>query len=328
MAALDHQLGIVPEVTYGTGVTPTKFYEFNSESIEDKFERTEGDPLVKGAYVKRSDRFTPYTLGAAGNIELDVMTKGFGSWLIMMLGAEATTGPTETSVYTHTGTMGDLTGDFFTCQVARPFHPSGTVQVFNYLGGKVTDFELKNSVNENLVASIGCDFRDINTSTPTLAAVSYPTGMEPLSWAGGTVTIGGAQLDVTEFSLKVDNNLNTDRRFISGATLKKEPISGRRSVEFSLKADFASLTERTKVASATRAGTLAQIIAKWQGPTLLGSTIYPNLTVTIPAARFDEWKANAENSDGMIEQELSGVGLWDGSTSPVSLVYQSADVTV
>src|SRR5688500_1779191 len=124
MAQLDHQLGIVDEVTYGTAVTVTKFFEYNSESIEETAGRTEGNPMRAG-FTLRNDRFTPYFSGAARSIELDVMTKGFGYWLKHMTGAVATTGPAETVVYTHTGTFGDLLGDFFTCQVNRPFHPAG-----------------------------------------------------------------------------------------------------------------------------------------------------------------------------------------------------------
>jgi hypothetical protein len=153
MGALDQQLMVKNEVTYGTAVTPDRTFEFNSESISDSFGRTEGDPLRVGTYVKRNDRFTPYYAGASGTIELDVMTKGFGWWLKQMLGNVATTGPTETTVYTHTGTMADLIGTAFTAQVARPFHPSGTVQAFTFEGGKVASWELANSVENNLVAT-------------------------------------------------------------------------------------------------------------------------------------------------------------------------------
>lgn len=325
MGALDQQVGIVNEVTYGTSVVVTKFYEFNQEAITETEGRTEGDPLRVGTFTKRSDRFTPYFSGAAGSLQMDVMTKGFGYWLQHMLGTTVTTGPAETSVYTHTGTMSDLIGKFFTLQVARPFHPSGTVQAFTYSGGKVTKWQLSNSVDGNLVADLDVDFQQVATAT-ALATASYPAGMENFTWAGGQVTVAGANFDITELSVAGDNGLDVGRRQIRANTLKKEPTGGRRDVTWSMKADFQDLTQRTLVHSATAAGALAQIVATWNGPTLLGSTLFPKLTLTIPAARFDSWKAANDKPQGL-DQDLSGVGLYNGTNSPVTIAYSSGDVT-
>jgi hypothetical protein len=325
MGALDHQLGIVDEVTYGTAVTVTKFFEYNSESITETEGRTEGDPLRTGTFFKRSDRFTPYFAGAAGTVQLDVMTKGFGYLLKHMLGSVATTGPVETSVYTHTGTVGELIGDMFTLQVNRPFHPAGTNQAFTYSGGKITKWTLSNAVDGNLVCDLECDFQTVSDAI-ALATAVYPTSMENLTWAGGVVSIGGSNYDITEFSCSFDNAAAVDRRFIRANTLKKEPTNGRRMGEFSLSADFDSMTQRNRAHATTRSAALAQIIATWNGPTLLGSSLFPQLKVTIPAARFDSWTGATDGPTG-ISQTLSGVVRYDGSASPISLAYATADVT-
>lgn len=327
MGLLDHQLGLsTNEVTYGTPVTPvTRFSEYNSESIEEDEGRTEGDPLRSATLVKRNDRFTPYFSGAAGTIQLDVMTKGFGYWLQHMLGSVATTGPAETTVFTHTGTLGDTFGKSFTAQINRPFNPTGTSQAFTYSGGKVNEWTLSNSVDGNLVCDLGLDFQTVDTAIG-LASASYPSGMENLTWAGAVISIGGSAFDVTEFSVKGSNSLNTGRRQIRGNPLKKEPTSGRREIEWSLSADFDSMAQRTRAHASTRAGALAQIIATWTGPTLLGTTLFPSLTVTIPAGRFDKW-TGATSGPEAIQQSLSGVARYDGTNSPVSIAYKSADVT-
>lgn len=325
MGAMDHQLGVVDEVTYGTAVTVSRFFEYESENIAETYGRTEGDPLRVGSGFVRNDRFTPYIGGAAGTIQMGVLTKGFGFWLKHMMGAVATTGPAETSVYTHTGTEASLIGDSFTCQVNRPFHPSGTNQAFTYSGGKISKWTLSNSVEGNLLLDLDCDFQTFDTGV-ALATASYPTGMEPFTWAGGFVTIGGTNYDVTEFSLEVDNGLDVDRRQIRANPLKKEPTSSRRSASFSLSADFDSLTNRNRAASTTRAGALAAVTGVWRGPTLLGSTIYPEFSVSLAAARFDEWSGATEGTDA-ISQELSGVVRYDGTTSPVVVTYKSADTT-
>lgn len=322
MGALDQQLSLVDETTYGTAVTTTRFYEFNNESIQDSFGRTEGDPLRVNTFHKRTDRATPYYAGASGSIQFDVLTKGFGFLLKHMLGTVATGAAQEVVVFPHTATESDLITKSFTCQVTRPFHPSGTVQAFTYSGGKVTEWTLSNSVDGNLVMDLNVDFQQVSTAVAT-ASASYPTGMENLTWGGGVVNIGGSNYDVTELSLSGNNGLATDRRQIRGNTLKKEPTGGRREGTFSLQADFESLTQRTRAAAATNAGTQAALIATWTGPTLLGSTIFPHLKVTIPTIRFDEWKGANGGPEG-ITQELSGVWRSDTASS-ITIEYKSAD---
>lgn len=324
MGAMDHQLGVKKETTYGTAVTVDRFFEYDSESIEETYGRTEGDPLRTGSSFIRQDRFTPYFSGAAGSLTLAVMTKGFGFWLEHLLGAVAT-GSTADSVTTHTGTEGDLKGKSFTLQVNRPLHPSGTAQAFTYEGGKVAEWTLSNDVDGNLMAELGLDFEQVATAT-TLATASYPTDMENFTWAGGVVSIGGSDYDLTEISVAGDNGLDVDRRQIRANTDKKEPTSSRRSATFSLKADFESLTQRNRAAADTRDGALAALVGTWTGPTLVGTSSYPVLTVTIPAARFDEWKGSTEGTDA-IEQELSGVARYDGTNSPVKIEYTTADAT-
>lgn len=324
MGAMDHQLGFADESTYNTPVTVSRFFEYESEGIEETYGRTEGDPLRVGSGVVRSDRSTPYFSGAAGPIQLAVMTKGFGYFLKHMLGGTATSGPAETTVYTHVGTEGSLYGKSFTCQVNRPFHPSGTNQALTYAGGKITEWGLSNSVDGNLLLDLTTDFASVLTDT-ALASASYPTGMENFTWAGGVVSIGGSAYDITEFGFTWNNGLDVARRQIRGETDKKQPTSGRREGSFTIKADFDSLTQRNRAAATVRADTHAAISATWTGPTLLGTTLYPIVTVSIPAARFDTWSAPTA-AEG-ISQELSGVVRYDGTNSPVTIAVKNADST-
>lgn len=327
MGMLDHQFMLGEESTYGTAVVPSRTFEYNSEGIEESFGRTEGDPLRTGTQVARSDRFTPYFEGASGSVEFDVMTKGFGVIFKHMLGSIATSGPTDAS-YTHTATMGDLWGKALTVQVARPFNPSGTVQAFTYEGGKVTEWTLSNSVENNLVLELGFDFEQVATGT-ALATAAYPASMHNFTWAGGSVTVGGSDVGfcLNEISIEGNNSLNTDRRCISNGTDKKEPtVNGRRELTFSMSGDFSSLAHRSRAASLTAAGALAEIKATWIGPVLIGTTTYPKIEVTLPAARFDEWNASAGGAEA-ITQELTGVGLYNGTLSPISIAYTTADVT-
>lgn len=323
MGAQDFQLMFGDESTYATPVTVDRTYGYTSEDISEDWGRTESDILRRGSAFPRDDVFTPYFKGAAGNVEMPVRTKGFGFFLEHMLGQVATTGPAETSVYTHTGTEADILGKSLTCQVNRPFNPAGTDQAFTYAGGKITEWTLSNAAEGDLMLQLALDFAAQATAT-ALASASYDDD-EPMSWVGGVVSIGGTDVDLDDITITHNAGLNVDRRKIRGNAQKKEPKQGRRGGTFAIKADFESLAQRARVASATAAGAIAEIVATWEGPTLLGTSIYPTLEVTLQG-RFDTWKT-ATGSYDALQQEIGGIVVFDDTNSPIKLVYKSADST-
>lgn len=326
MSALDVQLGAGDESAYGTTVTPSRFFDTyrNPDGISAEWGRVDSAGMRPGQRTARSDRFVNYIKAASGDIEVEVLTKGFGFWLKHMMGAVTTVAGAAGEVNTHTATMGDLQGKSFTAQIGRPFNPSGQVQPFTLSGGKITSWELANSVEDFLICTLSCDFQAEDVATP-LAAASYPAAAQSLSWVGGSVTIAGTPFDVSEFSLSVNNNMNVDRRYIRGNALKKEPVEGLREVEFKMTADFNDLTQRARVASATAAGALAEIVGTWTGPVQEGTTTTPLLRVRVPAARFDGF--SVKGGPDPMTQELTGKGLWDGAASTVTIDYLSLDAT-
>lgn len=324
MAVVDYQLMVKNETTWGTPVTPDRAFALSSESIAEQFGRTEGNALIKGDWFAAADQHLPYFAGAAGTIEFDVMTRGFGWWLNQMLGDVNTSGPTD-EAYTHTGSFANLDGTGFTCQIGRPRNPSGTVQAFTYEGGKVSEWEISNSVDSTLVLSVGCDFQQVATGT-ALATWGTPTLGVPLTWAGGVVTVGGAQVALDDIAISVNNGLNVDRRKIDGSTDKKEQSGNRREGTFSMNLDFENITAlRAFAAATTSAGTMAEVVATWTGPAVIGGgATYPSFTVTAQC-RFDEWAANISDATALT-QTVGGVIRVDGGDS-VEIVYVSADST-
>lgn len=323
--------GIGSESTYGTAVNVTKFFEITKEDIKGNYTRQQAAAL-SASFVDRSDRYAVAHKGASGSVDIEVLSKGFGNWFRFLTGAVATTGPTETSAYTHTATVAELYGDAFTCQVGRATF-AGVVKPWTYEGGKVTDFSFSNQVDQTLQCSIGMDFEtEYQPDSPTGAyalQTNVPvTGAEVLAWQGGTITIAGVTTDISEFSVKCDNALNVDRFYINSAASKKEPTQdGKRAITFSVKTPYADNGFWKKVSSATNAGATGVISAQWTGLTLLGSTIYPSFKIDIPVARFDEGGPNVDGP-GMLDQTFTGVGLYDGTNSPITLTYVSGDTTV
>lgn len=323
MPQIDAQLGFATETTVGTAVTVSKFAEYTTETIDFKYARIDSEPLRAGQHGEREDRWTPYADEVSGTISFDVLTKNFAFFLVHMLGTVQTSSVTD-SVYTHTGTVGSLSGDSFTAQVNRPFYVTGD-QAFTLAGTKIKRWTLANTVPGNLTCELEVDAMSYSTAT-ALASASYPTLMDPLTFKGASVTIASTSYDVTEFSVSMDNQLKTSDRRYFGNTRKEQLVMGQRRPEFACKVDYTSLTDFNRVASATRAGALASVVATWTGPILAGTSTYPTVTVTIPSARFDA-ASFAPNGYEPTEMELTGVGLDPVSGSSITIAVGSTEAT-
>lgn len=325
MTSMNTQMGTITTTTYGTNQTVTKFFEFDSEAIKPERGRVESKALRSGRRVQGADRHMPYEKGAAGTIVMPVMSKGFGFWLVHLLGTVATTGPTDSN-YTHTGTVGSLLGDHFTLQVNRPFAPSGTNQAFTFAGCKVASWEFDCDAEGLLMASLTLDAQNTVTNV-ALASASYPASMVPLSFVGGTVTIAAVQYSIKSIKVKGDNKLKVDRFYIQASGLKNEPLEADfRDYSFEVNLDFSDLTHYNVFASATAAGNLAAIIATFDGPFAHAGATLPELKITIPNARFDQFDSNVAGPDPLM-QKLTGICTDDYTNSPVTIAYRTTDVT-
>ncbi len=326
--SIETQIGFVDESTYGTAVTVTRFFPLLSENIKPVVERVHSDARRAGELAKRNDA-VPNVLGYSGSIELPIYSKDFGWFLKHLQGlAPTTTGPTD-SAYTHSSAIGTQLAKSFSCQVNRPLHDAGTNQAFSYEGGKITSWEISAAVGEQPTLSIECDFETCTTAT-ALATASYTAGMELLNWAhsASLLTIGGSTVPITKFSVRSNANLKTDRHYIYGSALKKQPVAaGFREIEFDLECDFDSLTQYNRVISATASGAHASIVATLKANTLIGAASYPALVLTMGAARFDD--VDLDNGLEPNMQTLSGTAYLDTGTAgtPLTVAYTCSQAT-
>jgi hypothetical protein len=320
------QLGLKSETTYGTGVTVDRFFEFDSEGLAVEVGRVESSGIRAGQRAMRSDRRVPYVIGAGGSVEFSVLSRGFGMLLEHCLGTLTTTGPAETVVYTHTGTVGSMTGKMFTAQVGIPQAGGATITPKTATGGKVKSFELSCAAGEALSFSADLDFQNLEHST-ALATASYPSSTELLTFVGGSVTVGGSSVDVRSFSVKVDNGLATDRRFVRSSALKKEPVeAGHRKVDVELGLDFDSTAHQDRILAATAAGAQAAVVLTCAGLTTIGSTLKPTVTITLPVVMFDGDTPTVGGPD-LVTESVKGMALFDGTNSPISIAYKTLDST-
>jgi hypothetical protein len=323
------QLGGKAESTYGTPVTVDRFWPFISfDMVPDYGVVSASDEIRAGSLVERVDQDDPYIIGGAGSLEMYVQTKGFGIWLSHALGSAAI-GTITDSNYTQTFLLSATgkTGKSMTLQDAHPFNAVGTAQPLTWHGCKVLSVELSCDEEGYVKAAFELDSEDVDTST-SLAVASYPSiavGAARFPWRTSTVTVDGAQLDVTTWRVKIAWPMNTDRRYVRGSALKKEPtVTGKATIEWELEADFASLDQYNLVAAASITDRVAPIVITCDGVVALAGATVPQLKVTLPAARFDK-ALPPLSGEAPLMQALSGVGLDNDVDEPVTITYRTTD---
>lgn len=319
-SGLAGQFGMAVESTYGTAVSPTRFLEFNTESLKPDIARLESKGIGTGRYL-RSGRHKEYVRGAGGSVEFDVMTKGFGLPLKMALGSNTVTQVASGAEYKHliVPDSAALTGLFFTSQVGRP-DVGGTVRPYTYEGCKVVSWELKFDVDNWVKLTLELDAETEQNST-SLASASYATGAEPFSFNEGGITIGGATVYAKRGSIKGSNGLRTDRRFVGN--VKKEPIANAEwVVSGELEFEFEGLTRHAAQIAGTE---FDDLVVTFTSPTLTGEGEGAFKLVTSVAAAF--WQGGDANVTGpdVLPETLQFKAVNNGSDPVVQLEYHTTD---
>jgi hypothetical protein len=321
------QLGYKKESVYGTPVVVDTFHEYDSEGIVPVVERFESAAL-RTTRGPRDDRFIPSVVGYDGPLTIPVLTKGFGYWCEFLTGGDVTTtGPAETTVYTHTFNVGSLCDDSLTIQIDKPLGVCGDDdQAFTYAGAKISEWTLTQEAGGVLMCEMQV-MAQTGTTATAKATASFVTGNELIPWSNTSLTIGGTSVPVKSWSVSCNNQLE-DRRLINGTAYRAKPVeTAYREITFSCTCDFEALaTIYNRVTSATAAGALAAVVITANGPTLLGSTIYPGLTITMPAVRFDEGFPTV-TGPGMIEISASGKAMVNTSGVQCTLAYRTSQTT-
>lgn len=317
----DQYVGAVEESVYATGLAVSRFYEYTSETLAGTYSRIESSGMRAGAHVERVDRWAPNPKGATGEIKSEVLDSGFGLLFKHMLGSFSA-GTAVSGWIPYTYTMGNLAGLSSTWQVGR-VATDGSINPFTYEGGKVKTWELSNDVDGVLNFSVDLDFAKetigAGSGAYALSTPTYPSTAQLMTYIGGTCSVAGTTFAIKGATIKGDNKLDVTRYFLNSLGIKKEPLEEEfRTVEWELKAEFDSLTQIRRVASATAAGAMASIVLGWQSPQ--GGS----LVATMPNARFDTGPVHADNKVSLVT--LSGHALDDGgSPGPIGLVYTTKD---
>lgn len=317
--ALDAQIGFVDEVTFGTAVPVTRFYEFVSESLKMDQARIESSALRSGTRVTRSDRWALGKKTVGGDVTFELANKSFGLLFKHMFGGVASAQPDAggaPTVYRHTFTPGAYPTSL-TAQKGLT-DSGGTTRPITFHGMRVTQWELGCSVDEIASLKLSFDGEDAETSTG-LATVSYPASLSLLTFVSGTLSIGGSATSVKSASIGGQNGLATDRYFLGSVLKKQQSEMGMRTYSGTFEGEFEDLTHYNRFVN----GTEAEIILNFQGGVISGAFNYEaKVTANV---RFDGETPNVSGPE-IVGQTLPFKVVDNGTTS-IKLEYQTTDVT-
>lgn len=249
-AGIDAQIGYAAEGSYGTYTAPTRFMEFNDESLKFERERIESGGIRAGR--RTLHRWAPGVQRVTGDINQEFGPQGAALWLEHCFGTRNTTGSGDP--YTHTYTPGALDAKSLTIQVGRP-NIAGTVVPFSYTGCVITDFEFTAALNAYLMLKTSI-YGANETTAETLGTASYATAFSPFVFTQGVIAIASSEYEVSAASLGAANARKTDRHFMRSTTPEQPKIAlenGLREYTGSLTSDFVSTTAYNRFKNGTEA---------------------------------------------------------------------------
>lgn len=312
------QLGLAEEGAYGTYQAPTRFLEFEKETLKTDIGKIRAAGIGGGRFYK-TNYVKTYVKGGAGSIDWTLQTKGFGLLLKHCLGGVSSANVGTAYTHTLTPDAAALLGKYLTVQIGRP-SIDGTSRVFSFLGGKITAWELAADLDAAAKLRTDFDFKTCDTAQ-ALAAATYPTAPALFTFVDGALTVGGGAKSVTSIKVRAGNALKTDRRFLGNA--KKEPIAnGIADIGGEFTTEFESLSDY----AAAVAGTQAALVLTFTSSEEIDTGVPFLFTVTIPAIEFLNAEPAIEGPD-VLKATIPFMALKNASDPIITLAYKTSDTT-
>ena len=337
---LDCSIGLKEEAAYGTPVVVDQFVEFTNESLDFKPGFLQGKGQRPGYRVARAGRRSIGKIEAGGGITLEAPIKGLGIFLKAALGSVTNTavvGQAGVFQQVHTPTVTDPLPSY-TIQKGIPPQGGGATHAITFPGSMCSSLEINAKAGE--IVEIVTDWTSREAKTDIgYAPPSYPAALDLFTFVHGQIVIaangftaptatalaagGTAVANITEFSTKWDNGLDSDGWNLGGAGKRsRKAWAGEGKLTGKLGAEYDSTTLRDAYLAQTDLG----VLLTFTHTSVIGTSANPVLQVYIPCINLGGSIPAAANG-GVIKQSIDFTGLDPQVTAqaPLYVVYRSTD---
>jgi len=317
----DHTLAVKAESTYGTAVSPDTRFEVLSENVGLKLDYVESKALKASRRYLSTNGHVISKSHVQGDVEIEIPSAGAGFWFKQLMGKVVTTTPGgATNRRLHTFTADSALDNLsFTTEAART-DVAGTTHKFTYAGCVISDMEIACKAGEIATMKSSIYGKTETVSAASATSASYPSST-PLIFSGAVVKLDTVAVNVSDFTMKIENGRKTDRYFLGDASPAKPVEADMRSCEGKLNVDWEGLTQYNKFTGHSN----VEIVAKFETQAAIESSVKGYVQITIPAAIF-----TGETPTGggdIIEQSIDFKALDDGTNEPVKIEYLSLDAS-
>jgi len=337
----DYTLGMAKESVYGTGVTPTRFFEPETFSLKESVATAQGTGQRPGKRIARAARRAVVKRECAGDIQLDATTVGLGYFLAAFFGTTVTT---ETGVASgvfqqvHTLKTSDWS-DSYTIQQGIPRLGSATTDAYTYRGAQCATLSLEAPADDIVSLSTSWVARELSLDT-AYAAPSYPADLDLLTFVGGSIYVGGAAFTaptatalasagaelatVRTAKVDLDNGLDSNGFNLGGAGRRSRPAAYMGGKADGVGGSFVmEYTNRDMVDAYLDQEELSMVLT-FEGPTEIAAGEKPTLQIAVPSIYLDGDLPEPNGGD-VITVSHDWTGLQGTDPQPVYAVYRSAD---
>lgn len=296
----DASLGLKAEATYGVPVVVDRFLEFTSESLDFDRDYYQGVGLRPGQRAARSPRRVLSRDGGKGDIELEVPSKGLGTFLQAIFGAASST-MVSGALYQQlfTPTHNDYLPSF-TIQEGVPRLGANAVDTQTFPGSECESAEFSISNADVLKLKTSWRTREVLTDV-AYATPTYPTPIDLFSFVGAQLIVGGSVTiptattlaaggtsvaNVRDFSLTYDNKLDDNKGNLGGAGKRtRQSAVQLAEIKGKLTAEYDSTTFRDALAQNLPLALVATFTASAAADITAGNK--PTLQIVCPDIRFN-----------------------------------------
>lgn len=342
---LDYSVGIGKESTYGTAVTPTRFFEAEAQMKFDL--QTEQSKMMRlGKRANRINRNVLKHVEVSGDMSVEAATKGLGFLLGAALGAVTNTQIPSTSpaVYqqVHTLKKADWLDSFTIQEVLPTLGSAGVGNAHTFTGCMVNQIDISGKEGAPVEVKLAWLGKDLSTAIAGTAA-SYPTGDDLLTFIHGSIGYAGtltaptttalgslsgaAASNVTDFQVSIANNLDSGGYTLGGAGKRSRPNAvGVAGITGKLTAEYTDNTLRDAYLNRTA----LPLVLTFQHTNLLSATpsnTYALLQIVIPAVLL-KGEVPTSNGSQVITQSIDFEAFDNASAAePIWIVYRTLDTT-